>query len=110
MSVLTGHTGRVQSIAFSADGRRLVTGATSGIAKIWDATTGVEILTLEGFRSTILGAAFRPDGQQVAATSYGQIYLFPHGLDALKEAVAPRARRDLTSAECLRFLRSEDCS
>jgi hypothetical protein len=36
---LTGHTGRVWSVAWSPDGTQLLTGGTDG-ARVWDATTG----------------------------------------------------------------------
>ena len=39
MGTLKGHAGTVCSVAFSADGKRVVSGATSFIVKIWNAET-----------------------------------------------------------------------
>ena len=45
---LKGHSGPVTSAAFSPDGRRVVTASWDDTAKIWDAETGKELLTLKG--------------------------------------------------------------
>src|SRR5262249_25497537 len=50
---LTGHTGRVQSVAFSPDGRRLVSAAADRMAKVWDAQTGQEQLTFKGLAGPV---------------------------------------------------------
>lgn len=40
MLALKGHTGPVSSAAFSADGRRIVTGGDDGTARVWFSGTG----------------------------------------------------------------------
>ncbi|MFO7904159.1 MAG: WD40 repeat domain-containing protein, partial [Pirellulaceae bacterium] len=41
-----GNGSEVSSVAFSPDGKRVITGASDGIARIWDADTGCgEFLT-----------------------------------------------------------------
>jgi WD40 repeat protein len=37
---LKGHTEGVSSVAFSPDGRRIVTGSYDNTLKVWDASTG----------------------------------------------------------------------
>jgi len=41
-------TGWVSSVAFSPDGQRLVSTSEDRTAKVWDARTGQECLTLKG--------------------------------------------------------------
>ena len=37
---LKGHTGKVTSVVFSPDGRRIVSGSQDSTLKVWDAETG----------------------------------------------------------------------
>ncbi|KAL7940609.1 hypothetical protein V8C42DRAFT_337100 [Trichoderma barbatum] len=46
LQTLKGHSGMVNSVAFSADGRYLASGSADRTVKIWDATTGKERQTL----------------------------------------------------------------
>jgi WD40 repeat protein len=57
--------GLVQSVAFSPDGRRLVTGA--GTPVLWDTATGRVLRTLPGHDGVILCAAFSPNGRILAS-------------------------------------------
>jgi WD40 repeat protein len=61
-----------QSASFSPDGTRIVTvGGFRGAheAKVWDARTGAELLTLQGHTNSVLCAAFSPDGEHVITGS-----------------------------------------
>jgi hypothetical protein len=44
---LRGHLGPVLAVAFSPDGRRVVTGSEDWTAKVWEAATGKQLLTLK---------------------------------------------------------------
>jgi len=44
---LTGHTKLVIVVAFSPDGRRIVSGSHDNLVKIWDIESGLEVSTLE---------------------------------------------------------------
>ena len=48
MSTLIGHEHPVVSVAFSTDGRQIVSGSWDRTLKIWDAETGAEAQTLSG--------------------------------------------------------------
>ena len=45
---LTGHDGAVNSAVYSADGQRIVTTSFDQTAKVWQAKTGQELLTMTG--------------------------------------------------------------
>ncbi len=62
---LVGHADPVWSAAFSADGKRILTGSWDKTAKVWDAATGQELLTLKGHNGWVLSAAFSPDGKRI---------------------------------------------
>jgi WD40 repeat protein/serine/threonine protein kinase/tetratricopeptide (TPR) repeat protein len=63
------HAGRVEAVAFSPDGKTVLTGDVDGPARFWDAATGQPLgLSLKrpgGFTS----AAFSPDGQTILTGS-----------------------------------------
>ena len=50
---LKGHTGVVDSVAFSPDGKRLASASGDGTVKVWDAATGQETLTLKGHTDAV---------------------------------------------------------
>ena len=59
------HEGEVWSVAYSPDGKRIVTASADNSARIWDAATGVELLALVGHEDWVRSAAFSPDGRRV---------------------------------------------
>ena len=72
---LTGHRGRVWSVDFSPDGRRIASGSDDWTVAVWDAQTGerVTILALDG---EIASVAWHPHGRALAAgDNGGDVYL-----------------------------------
>ena len=67
--VFSGHWAAVSFAAFSPDGMRIVTASWDHTARIWDATTGKQIVTLLGHGDGVLSAAFSPDGKHVVTAS-----------------------------------------
>ena len=55
----------VNAVAFSPDGKRVLTGASHKTARLWDAATGAAVATLEGHIGPITAVAFSPDGKLV---------------------------------------------
>jgi WD40 repeat protein len=56
-------------VAFSPDSRRIVTGSQDKTAKVWDAATGQELLTLKGHTGGVRSVAFSPDGTRIVTGS-----------------------------------------
>ena len=57
-------------MAFSPDGRRIVSGGVDGTVRVWDATTGEPIgAPLSGHATTVASVAFSPDGRHIVSGS-----------------------------------------
>jgi len=67
-----GHTGFVHSVAFSPDGKRIVSGSGTpdNTVRVWDATSGQELLTLTGHMGQVDSVAFSPDGKRIVSAGY----------------------------------------
>jgi uncharacterized protein with WD repeat len=67
---LLGHIDRVSSVAFSPDGRRVVTGSGDNTARVWDLSGATPAATpLNGHRGPVWSVAFSPDGRRVVTGS-----------------------------------------
>lgn len=60
---------RVQDVAVTPDGRRVVFGSYDGKLKLWDPDHGLELLTLKGHAGPIWCVAVTPDGRRVVSGS-----------------------------------------
>ena len=73
---LVGHRGRVTSVAFSADGSRLVAAAGEpglvGEVRLWNVADGSLLRTFTGHRDSLYAVALSPDGKLLATGSYDQ--------------------------------------
>jgi WD40 repeat protein len=63
------HSGTVWGVCFSPDGTRLATASEDRTAKVWDARTGQELLTLKGHTGAVHCVCFSPDGTRLATAS-----------------------------------------
>jgi WD40 repeat protein/Tfp pilus assembly protein PilF/uncharacterized caspase-like protein len=57
LQTLVGHEGTIRALAVSADGERVITGGEDGAARLWNASTGAEIVRLQGGSGACLCAA-----------------------------------------------------
>jgi WD40 repeat protein len=65
---LQGHEARVNGVAVSPDGRRILSGDAAGNLRLWDAIAGVELPRFEqsvGDKSAVSCVAISPDGAEV---------------------------------------------
>jgi WD40 repeat protein/serine/threonine protein kinase len=65
---LRGHERGVETVAFSPDGRRIVSGSADSTIKVWDTDSGSELMTLRGHKDKVMSAAFSPDGKRIVSS------------------------------------------
>ena len=108
---LAGHTGSVSAVAFSPDGKRVLTGSDDNTARLWDAATGNPVATLAGHKARVSAVAFSPDGKRVltgssdntarlwdAATGNAVATLAGHTGSVSAVAFSPDGKRVLTGS------------
>jgi WD40 repeat protein len=64
-----GHSDTVNSVAFSADGRFALSGASDDTLKLWDVSTGNEVQTFVGHADSVYFVCFSPDGRFAVSES-----------------------------------------
>jgi WD40 repeat protein len=67
---LRGDYCNINSVAFSPDGSKIVSGSSDGSIRVWDAGTGVQVLpSLQGHYYNINSVAFSPEGSKTVSGS-----------------------------------------
>jgi WD40 repeat protein/serine/threonine protein kinase len=118
------HPWAVMSVAFSPDGKRLASGSGSnplpGEAKVWDAQTGLELISLKGHSSGVHSVIFSPDGKLIVSagmdgalkiwdsrTGREILTLKGHTADVRGVAFSPDGKRLASGSETLKLWDTE---
>ena len=64
---LKGHTDTVSTLAFSPDGKTLVSGSEDDTLRMWDTNTGRMLRKLSGHSNDVKSMAFSRDGKMIAS-------------------------------------------
>ena len=72
-TVLSGHTDWVRSVAFSSDGRSLVSGSDDETIKLWDMQTGGVVKTFYGHTGGVGTVSISTDCTRIASESRDHI-------------------------------------
>jgi hypothetical protein len=98
-------------VTFSPDGQRIVTGSADQTAKVWELTSGRELLTLKGHADVVASVAFSPEGKRIvtgsddktakvwdAASGRELLTLKGHSAQLSSAAFSPDGRRIVTGS------------
>ena len=106
-ALLRGHSGAVFDVVFSPDGSHMATAALDEKVVVWD-DAGTPLFALPVRTPGMI--AFDPTGTRLAIPSAdGSVRVHVLPVDELLELVRSRLSRSFTAAECLRYLRNDDC-
>ncbi|KAF9573079.1 hypothetical protein EC968_009039 [Mortierella alpina] len=67
--LLLGHTDWITSIKYSPAGREIASGSGDHTVRLWDTSSGLCRLVLEGHEYTVHEALYSPDGSEIASCS-----------------------------------------
>ena len=81
-----------------------MTGSQDSTAKVWDANTGQELMTLTGHDDWVNSAVYSPDGKRIAtAGSDGIVQIYTTDIEELLQIAESRVTRQLTAEEKERY-------
>jgi WD40 repeat protein len=67
--VIEGHLDCVNSVAYSSDGARVVSGSSDMTVRVWDAQAGKQLSVLKGHSNWVLSAEFSSDAAHIVSGS-----------------------------------------
>lgn len=94
---LRGHLGRVNTVAFSPDNQRVVTGSEDNSLVVWDAGTLREIVRFEAHQAPVSCATWFPDGRYLVSGSHDHSIRIWDAVNA-QELFSIRSRRGRIAA------------
>jgi WD40 repeat protein len=110
--VLKGHTERVMSLAFSPDGRMILSGSQDRTIRLWGVGSGLELARLEGHTGLVRCVVFSREGTRALSGGYDSTLrwwdveaarelrqLRGHGGDVNAVALSPDERRALSGGD-----------
>jgi WD40 repeat protein len=96
--------------SFSPDGKRLATGSEDMTAKLWDAGTGKELMSLSGHGAAVGSVTWSADGKRLATAGVdGIVEVYAMDINDLMALARECVTRNLTTDECKKYLHVDKC-
>src|SRR5262249_45835640 len=95
-----------ESVAFSPDGKTVVSGSIDRTVRLWDVATGQSLRTLQGHTDAVESVAFSPDGKTVVSGSRDgtlRLWAVLSGQDLIDWVLANRYVPDLTDEQRVKY-------
>jgi len=97
--ILQGHSEWVTSVAFSPDGKRIVSGSSDTTLCVYDAVTGERERALRGGHSyTVTSVAFSPDSKRIVSASNDSVRVWNVDSDEVERTFGDHSNWNATSA------------
>jgi WD40 repeat protein len=71
-----GHSQDVTSVAWSPDGKRIVSTSDDETAQVWEPLTGKQFVIFRGHDGIVQDAAWSPDGSRIASCGWGAVQIW----------------------------------
>ncbi len=94
-----GHTAQVSRVAFSPDGRYVLTGSADQTARLWDVQTGQQLRQFAGHVSPVLYTGFLDGGRYVITGDTQSAIVWRATLEEVTAFACAQLTRDLTAEE-----------
>ena len=92
-----GHTGRIEAVVVSRDGKLALSAADDGTARLWDAFSGKELRIFPDYSKVVRTLAFSPDGTRaLVGDAVGLVQIWE--VDRLEPAGAIGPHRGILAA------------
>ena len=73
LQTLEGHTQAVNDLAFSPDGKTLLSAGNDGFVQFWNLTSGRSVRTIKTHPDGIVAIAVSPDGTTLATSGFDRV-------------------------------------
>jgi WD40 repeat protein len=70
LRIFLGHSNTVWSVAFSPDGRFILSGSDDETVRLWEANTGLAVRSFDDYNDRVRSVAFSPDGRFILFGSF----------------------------------------